>query len=418
MFKKRLLVLASGALLALASCKKEKTPDGDGPVGEGRFVVSVYPTTPGSEGVADYLLTSTSLDEGMITTAGNGVEQDGTYRYYTTSGSKFFSMLYGQGNPGAVTVYELNDNGKLEMLTDFQTETVQAFAAVDKDILLVKNARNIDAPISHWYRVSTESMMIVDEGQFDSKELASNGELAHFSWIKQVGNKVFAPYFCIKANDAGGWSTDYPDSSWIAVYSYPNMQLEKVIKDNRTSSIGLYFIDGLATVENGDVYAFSPSNTITLTSSGQEFNSTKPSAITRIKAGTTAFDQSYYFDVEAVADGYSVTSWIYVGNNTVVASMLSPENKSQWSGAERLAVINLATKSFNWVSGLPAKESITFITTTNYSPVDGKTAYIGITTSDAKSYVYHVDATTASATKGLEVQGGEITAIQWLPAKK
>lgn len=419
MFKKRILFLASGILLTATSCKKEKTPGGgDGTVGEGRYIVSVLPTAAGSEGVADYLLTATSLEEGMITTEGNGVEQDGTYRYYTTAGSKFFSMLYGQGNPGAVTVYELDDKGKLQLLTNFQTETVQAFAAVNDDILMIKNSRSIDAPTSYWYQVSTQSLMITNSGQFDSKALANNGELAHFSWITQVGNKVFAPYFSIKASDAGGWSTDFPDSAWIAVYAYPDMQLEKVIKDNRTSSIGLYFIDGLAKTESGDVYAFSPANTIKLTTDGQAFNGTKPSAITRINSGTTEFDQSYYFDVEAAANGYTISSWIYVGNNIVVASMSAPADKSQWGGASKLAVINLATKSFSWVSGLPAPESITFVTTTNYSPLDGKTAYIGITTNDAKSFVYQVDATTAVATKGLEVKGGEITAIQWLPAKK
>lgn len=414
--KKSTLLLATGIVLGLASCSKDnKDNGGDGAAGAGRFVIAAAPTATGSEGVADYLLTAASLESGSLSTAGNGIEQDGTYRYYTTSGNKFFSMLYGQGNPGAVTVYQLDKNGKMEKLTNFQSETVQAFAPVGNDILMIKAARQYATPTGRWYRVSTESLTIVGEGQFNANELANNGELGHFSWIEQVGNKVFAPFFSIKATTAGGWTTDYPDSAWIAVYSYPDMTLEKVIKDNRTSSIGLYFTNGLTKVENGDVYAFSPSNTVTTNGTDQSFNATKPSAITRIKSGTTAFDQSYLFNIEAVAGGAYMTSWINVGNGIVVATLNTADKKSQWQAANKLAIIDLANKTFKWVTGTPDPAMITDFSMTNYSPKDG-TAYIGITTSDSKSAVYKVNAASATATRGLELVGGNITAIQWLPA--
>lgn len=106
MLKKSTLMLASGIVLGLASCSKDnKDNGGSGNAGAGRFIIAAVPTSTGSEGVADYLLTAENLESGTLSTAGNGLEQDGTYRYYTTSGTKFFSMLYGQGNPGAVTVY-------------------------------------------------------------------------------------------------------------------------------------------------------------------------------------------------------------------------------------------------------------------------------------------------------------------------
>lgn len=409
-----LLVLA----ITFAACKKDNNsspdPDPNNP-DKGRFVVAVNPVA--STAVADYLLIASTLDSGTLSIAGNGLEQDGTYRYYTTSGNKFFSMLYGQGNPGAVTIYDLDEQSKLQKLSNFQSETVQAFAAVDNDILMIKAARRFETPVAHWYKVNTESMQIAGEGTFNAVEMANNGELAHFSWIQQVGNKVFAPYFSIKATTDGGWTTSYPDSAWIAVFSYPEMNLEKVIKDNRTSSIGLYFQNGLAVVENGDVYAFSPSNTIGQEGTEQFFNSTKPSSITRIKAGTTEFDQTYLFDVEAVADGAYVAGWIYVGDGNVVAALNTEDKKSQWQAANKLAIINLESKSFRWVTGIPDAESITEFSMTNYSPMNG-VAYMGITTSDNKSAVYKIDAGTATATRGASVNGGIITAIQWVPSDK
>lgn len=417
-FHKSILLFSSIGLFTISSCQKKTTdtPDG-GQVGKGRYIIAVYPTAAGNEGVADYLLTSETLMDGSITTIGNGVEQDGTYRYYTTSGNKFFSMLYGQGNPGAVTVYNLDSKGALNKLTNFQSETVQAFAPVENDILMIKESRNYNSPISRWFRVSTESLTIVGEGQYNAVELASNGELAHVSWIKQVGNKVFKPYFCIKATDDGGWTTSYPDSSWIAVYSYPDMQLEKVIRDNRTSSIGLYFMDGLALTENGDVYAFSPANTMGQQGTEEVPNGTKPSAVVRINAGTTEFDQNYFYNIEEASNGYYIGGWLYVGNGKAIATMQKKSNGSQWGGGNYFAVIDLVSKQFTWVNGING-DSIADggISSTNYTTNDG-IGYFGVTLSNGESYVYKLDANTATATRGLKVEGGQITAIQWLPAE-
>ena len=210
-------IAAIFAAATLASCSKKDDPIPDNP---GNFIVTVTPAA--STGVADYLLTAASLDTGKISTAGNGVEQDGTYRYYVTHNNKFFSMLYGQGNPGAVTAYSIV-GGQLNKLTNFQTETVQAFAPVKNDLLLFKISRNLASPMSTWYKVSTDSLVITSEGAVNTLDLTGVGELAHFTWIKQVGNKVFAPYQTI--NDRS-FNTNYPDKAWIAVFNYADMKLE------------------------------------------------------------------------------------------------------------------------------------------------------------------------------------------------
>src|SRR5690606_33650823 len=170
-------------------------------------------------------------------------------------------------------------------ISDFQSETVQAFAAVDEDILMMRVPRSGDENAS-WYRVNTESVEIVDEGQINIVDLAGNGERAHFTWLTQVGDKVFAPYMSIKGCCDDTFGTQFADSSWIAVFSYPEMELEKVIKDDRTSYIGRYFTSGLAVDETGDTYAFSA---VAATNSA-EFTRKNPSAILRINNGTTEFD--------------------------------------------------------------------------------------------------------------------------------
>ncbi len=395
------LMLAIGTL---ASCQKtssgdETTPE---PTASGTYILTVSPAA--STGVADYLLTSQSLETGTVTTKQNGVEQDGTYRYYVTHNGKFFSMLYGQGNPGAVTAYNIQ-GGKLNKLTNFQTETVQAFAPVNDDLLLFKISRSLTAPTSSWYKVNTNSLTITSEGTVNTLDMTGLGELAHFTWLKQVGNKVFAPYQTI--NDRS-FNTAYPDRAFIAVFNYADMKLEKIITDNRASFIGSYFRDGLSVQENGDVYGFSPSAATT----GNNLSSTKPSAVLKIKAGTTEFDQSYYFDVEAASGGMNITSWIYVGNNTYIVQSQAKSEKTSFPAGLRMGIVNVVDKTYKAVTGFPAVAEISTVTTTNYTPKDGKTGYVGVNFKDGTSYVYKIDASTQTATRGLKIEGGTVTAVQ------
>ncbi|QXV63818.1 DUF4374 domain-containing protein [Mucilaginibacter sp. 21P] len=387
----------------LASCSKSKDNPAT-PSDPGNFIVTVTPAA--STGVADYLLTSSSLDQGTISIAGNGIEQDGTYRYYVTTNGKFFSMLYGQGNPGAVTAYNIQ-NGKLNKLTNFQTETVQTFAPVNDDLLLYKMSRNLATPTANWYKVNTNNLLITAEGTTNTLNLAGNGELAHFSWLKQVGNKVYAPYFTIKDRL---FATAYPDSAWVAIINYADMKVEKVIKDSRTSFIGRYFTPGLEVTENNDIYTFSSS----VASNGSGISSTKPSAITRIKAGTTEFDQSYLFNFETASGGMNITNWLYLGNNTFLLGATTKSEKGAYNDGKHLSIVNVLNKTFTPVTGLPETNQIKSVTVNNYTPKDGKTGYIGVNLADGTSYVYKVDASTHTASRGLKVEGGAITAVQHL----
>lgn len=397
------------AAAALASCADKETTPGNA----GNYIVTVTPAA--SVGVADYLLTANTLESGSVTTKNNGVEQDGTYRYYVTTNNKFFSLLYGQGNPGAVTAYNVQA-GKLTKLTDFQTETVQSFAPVNKDLLLFKISRNLASPTSSWYKVNTDNLLITSDGTTNTLNLTHNGELAHFSWLKQVGTKVFAPYLSIKNSS---FNTAYPDSAWIAVFNYADMKVEKIIKDNRTSFIGRYFTDGLSVAENGDVYAFSSavataagtSSTGTATST---LSSTKPSAVTRIKSGTTEFDQSYYLDFESISGGLNITNWLYLGNNLYLVNASSKADKGVYTVGKNVGILDVSAKTYKAVTGLPAAADIKGLTTNNYTPKDGRTGYLGVNLNDGTSYIYKVDASTQTASKGLAVEGGVITAVQYL----
>ena len=411
-------VLGAALLTGCSSDDDATNPDQDGgnPTAESQYLITATPTTAGSEGVADYILTTNDLTQGSVTTDGNGVEQDGSYRYYETHNNKFFSFLYGQGNPGAVTTYQLDGKSKLQKLSDFQAETVQAFAPVNDDILMMKISRNAESPYAYWYQLDTETSQFTAEGQINTQELADkeNGEIAFISWITQVGNKVYLPYFTMKACCNDTWGTDYPDQANIAVYSYPEMELETVIHDERSSFIGRYFTNGLSVDENGDAYAFSSA----IATANGEINTTKPSSVTRIKAGTQEFDQDYLFDIEAASGGYYLTDHTYVGNGKVLGILLN-EKTSSYATGNRFAVIDVHNQTFEWIMGLPSPESILNVTNgmNTYVSEDKSNIFVGITT-ESGSFIYNIDIASKTATQGIEVKGGQITAINKLnPAK-
>ncbi|MGX5817642.1 DUF4374 domain-containing protein [Chitinophaga lutea] len=401
----------AGLALTFGACSKNDKKDSGGLTAGGRYVIAVSPVA--TTGVADYLLTAEDLTKGTISTAGNGVEQDGTYRYYVTHNEKFFSMLYGQGNPGAVTAYNVK-GGKLTKLTNFQTETVQAFAPVNNDILMIKIPRSqTGGDQALWYRVDSDKLLIAAEGQTNVQAMTGTAERAHFTWITQVGDKVFAPYQSILGCCGDSFGTNYPDSAWVAVYSYPSMTLEKVIRDDRTSYIGRYFTDGLGVDESGDVYGFSSA----VATQGGVLTSTKPSAYVRIKKGAAEFDKSYYFNVQEASGGYVVTNHTYVGDGNFVVLMAKTAEKGAYVTGKYFGVVNVHNKTFGWIAGMPEADKIAGVTTNNYSPKDGRTAYVGVTLADGSSFVYKLDAAARTGVQGLKVEGGKITAINRVESK-
>ncbi|MDQ1166283.1 DUF4374 domain-containing protein [Flavobacterium sp. SORGH_AS_0622] len=402
------LALLSAVLAFTAfSCSSDSDKPGDTTgggtdTGKTKYIITA---TTGAAGIADYLLTADDVTTGTITTTGNGLEQDGTYRYYITAQNNFFSLLYGQGNPGAVTTYNLNAEGKLVKKSDFQAETVHVFAAVNKDILTIKVPRS-GASIASMYKIDAEKSLIIGEAQQDTKKLAGNGERAFFTWATQVGDKVYMPYMSIKGDGVDNFGTVNPDSTWVAVYNYPELKLEKVIKDNRTSYLGAYFTNGLFQDENGDAYGFSGA----IATSNAVVTSTKPSAVVKIKKGTTEFDKSYFFNVQEKSGGYKISSTSYISKGKFLLLMYGNVGKN--NGAVKMAIADVYNQTFTWVTNAPA--TLTSVTSRyNITSEDGSSAIVGINTPDG-NWIYSINGSTAVATKGMKVEGGQITAIQKL----
>lgn len=396
------LALCVFGTFALSSCDDENDKEVKTAA---PYIIVATPDGSLGEG-ADYVLQSESLNEGTITTKGAGIEQDG-YRYYIFNNNKVFSLLYGQGNPGDVTVYNLNPEGTLQHVATVNTPSVQVYGKYNKELILIKTPRSGDTN-AEIIRINTDDPKIADTKHIDVVELAGNGERAHFSGVFQVDDKVYAPYYCIKGITGEVFHSNYSDSMWVAVFSYPDMKLEKVIKDNRTSHIGYYGAQsGLQQVASGDVYAFS---TATLGGDGV-VPSTKPSAALRIKKGESEFDEDYFFNVQEKSGGHHLFSAHYVSDNKFVLRMYPVANSTTFTNGLKFAIVDVVTQSFTWVTGMPEPVQIDLISRLPYVSEDGKSVSWGVTTKQEHPHIYTIDVATATAKKGLKVEAGSITAL-------
>lgn len=412
-------VLALSLVAGMVACSSDdnsskKDPDPVGPEGPGsekveRFIIAA--SSLEYQGVADYLLTVSDVENGSVSLKNNGIEQDGAYRYYLTTNNKFYSLLYGQGAPGAVTAYKLNKEGKLQKLNNFISETVQVYGAMNNDFVMWKVPRSGE-PVAPWWIYNTVSDSFTADGAINTVDLANNGERAHFSGLTQIGNKLVAPYFSMRGISGDVWGTSFANTAWAAVYSYPSMKLEKVITSDKSSYIGAYFKNGLVQDENGDGYAYSSAN---VKGDNDQLLTTNPSGIMKIDGKTLEFDDSYFWNIEEATGGYFVNSFIYAGKGNFIARLQN--NKAADDGDVKYATLNVYNKTHKWITGLPEGiKDLGFSDKGNYALLDGKTVYIGVTTTEG-SFIYKLDAQAATAKRGIKVEGGTITAITKISAE-
>lgn len=386
-------LLLAGLFLGLAmiGCSKDddnNSPDPE-PVGNAKYVLAVT-TTAG--GATTYLLTADNLSKGTTTTTGNGTETD-DYGYIVQNNT-LFGQVYGFSNQGPVTSFNLNNQGHIVKGTTLNIMTTHAMTTVNNnDILFANIPRDINSPTATFTIVNAINPQIKSSGSVNLKTVANNGELAYFTHLVQIGNKIYAPFMSIKGTTDNAFGSNYLDNSWVAVFSYPSMLLDKVFKDNRTSYIGSYSgMNALNKIDNGEVYAFSTAIT----------GSTRHSAGLRINTSSREFDQSYFFDIETASGGHKYARSTYVGGTRFLAEMYTEAGAS--TGTVKLAILDVASKTVTWVANSPIYTPSLFSTPT-YVESDKNTVNIPIKDATGQIAIYQVNASNATITKGLVVNG-------------
>ncbi len=455
-----LFVLAAAfGSMSLASCSDDEPvvpSGGDGAlaVGDSRFIIAA------SAGDAVYLLTAESLDEGIITAYQDGTETESSSNWIFYGDSYLFSFQYNDGAQGTGFSYNLDAaTGKVREARQYTYNRTTTYGTWGENVITSSTnagTNEHDEQGNYAYYLQFNYLNVNNatssSGSHIAENFLGNGERVSFAGFVEANGKLYTSvvpmgmsHYGVNtypdkvvdpkyvADHSGGSgsgqytpgmipSTQYPDSAFVAIYSGDNFDETPVIA--RTGKIGFasgrmrsQYYQTIWAADNGDLYVFSPGygrtvqaeSTVTdadgMVHELHRVQGQLPSGVVRIKAGQTAFDESYYVNLEEQGNGNPMfRCWPAGGDNFLLQMYSDGVDGMAGTSAPRneLAVFNGAQGKLTVVTGLPSSDEISsFGTPTNangyvYIPVVVKTEGVLPT-------IYRVDPATGVATHGLQI---------------
>jgi len=377
--------------LLLPACDNESFENEEIP--HAPYVLSLGVTSNGT--TTYYVVTTDNLMEGTIDAVGKGIEQNGFHDYEQANQTIFCVGGLGVTNAKGIT---RDASGYLQEKGDFVfNESLRVFSQIDNNTMMgmeiPNNAESGD--MMTFYNVDINSIAIT------SKKTTSIAPLSIYEWPSITGlckseDKIYVTYFHMNPTN---FDTKFTDTTYVAVFSYPDMTLDKIMKDIRTGPAGSWYAhNGIFKVESGDMYIMSNSSI----ANGYS-QSTKNAAFLRIPKGETAFDD-YYFDFETNSGGLKPAHIKYIGNGLVFAevSTLNPQTVNDRWGDKSLkcSIIDLNNQTITDIPEIPVHNGnggrrFTVLT-------DGGYVYYPVSTSEG-TYIYRVDLNSATAVRGAKV---------------
>jgi hypothetical protein len=393
---KSILMIAMVFSAFFVACENDN--DMDQKAGEDRYVVHLRVGATGE--TADYILTSDSIMEGVISSEGKGIEQLG-WRYSVNTRKTILSIGYYDDNNAIA--YSLDENAELYEKGKFAFETTldQFSKEIDRGKILAMQVPRAGFSDRVFYHVDADNVQVLAKSPTRIYENKKDSLVAWPTAIVERDDKIFVPFYTLHSN--GTFATPSTDTAFVAVYTYPDLEFVEYIKDTRMGPIGIYGNqNGIIKAENGDLYGYSAATPACGFTTQQ-----RNSGVLRINDGEMQFDENYFFDVEAATGGHKLVYFEYAGNGLAVARLITDDSAGMWSyygSADvcKLVVLDLINQTITDIEGVPYHRG-------QYAPMlieDGK-VYVNITTSE-DAHIYEIDPVNASAVKGAEIEGKEI----------
>lgn len=403
--------------IAISSCSDDNNDEGGVEKAAGSFIL-----TATSEDGGTYLLQTDDLTKGELTIVNNGLET-ATGTNWVFLGKKYaYRLVYNQGNAGTGSSYEVDANGVVkERGTLFEiTNRYSTFGTYGKYVLtgagVTIGETSSVTPATQkgfTFTILDSENQTLSTNTISTENFLGNGEYATFVGFAEANGKIYTAVCPGGVSDYGvsqGYAsaatteTAYPDSVWVAVFDGINFQNPTIIRDSRLSAAyGSY-----RSMRHSNIIA-DDKNNIYVFSSCADANTTKPSGVLRINAGTNKFDESFYFNIENASDGLPLfRAWHIQGDIFMV--QLYDSNARDRDKASKFAVFNAASKSFTFVTGLPDPATVVNVpTVTPY--IEGGLFYYSLTVDGQKPAIYIMNTATATATKGTVVTSSGVTSL-------
>lgn len=459
----RALMATALPAIALCACSDNDEPQAPVPGGDstGKFVFAA--TIQGSNGTAYDLVTGNTLDEGFIPTVNNGLLNPGATQWVFYK-DYLYALTYNQGNAGTTRSYILGDNGEMKARDmEYRISRFSSYGTYNDDIITMSTG---DGPASladsQGYLPKTLLVTYLDvvnetsrsndtsTGAYSMENFLGNGEYVTLAGAEQSGSRLYCgavpmglsqygvafenrkwvrPGFEHLVHEEAGGSgsgaykagelsgTQYPDECWVAIYDNAEMKKPTLAKTDRISTpCGRYrsqYYQTIWSADNGDIYVFSASYAKTMSDPRQQ--TTLPAGVCRIPAGSTKFDD-YYCNIEAQTPGGNrsfMRCWP-AGGDCFLMVMYDRALTEKNPAATELAIFNASSKKLTYVTGLPA--NVSSIGKTVYAH-NGK-VYIPINVENQQPAIYAIDTATATAAKGVTIEGTDITGFGYLTPVK
>ncbi len=342
-----------------------------------------------------YAVTTADLMSGEISPRNNGIEQTG-YRDFEQGNQTLFSI--GGLGVANVNLITRGSDGNLQTSGNFVFDkNLSLFEQADANTMLgmALPLTPADGDTFLFYKVDITTGAILSSVK-RSMDPIKVPEWPTMSGMSISNGKVYMTYVPMNPTT---YATPYTDTTYVAVYSYPELEFITVMKDTRTGPAGSFnAFNGILKVENGDMYVMSNSSLANGFS-----QSTKNAAFLRIPNENTSFD-NYYFDFETKSGGLKPAHFKYIGNNLVLVevSTINPQTlDNQWSDAKlKTCIVDLNAQTITDVTGIPVHDGNGARRFAAF--VENGLVYVPITTSTG-IFIYQVNPTTAQAVKGAEI---------------
>ncbi len=391
------IFIATALTIGFASCSDDEDPVDETIIDE--TPVDQFIITGGINGEnynnSYYTVPFEDLMTGSLSFIGEEMLQMGYYSY-----NKFDDKIFCSGGLGATSLYviEQNEDGTLSetvSFNNFDNSIVDMTEGSDNEVVAIEMSSTSD--IVRLHTISTSSLQVTKTVDTPIASLSTESVPA-YSGMVVSGDYLYLSFYI---SDPNTWTTTSTDKAEVAVFNYPELTFVKVIEDSRVGPIGGFgTMAGLIKDESGNVYALSHSNP------ANGFSQyTKPAGILKINSGETEFDSEFFFDIEEVTGGYNTAHLVYLGDGKVFTEINVTDRSEQttWSdGTLKTAIMDLDNSSIEYIDGIPEHAGVGRKLSA-MSIIDDSTIYMTIP-EDTGIFVYKIDTSSYTATKGAEVE--------------
>lgn len=341
-----------------------------------------------------YVVGTPSLSSGSVNLKGNGVEVTDKADYGIIPHKGFYYYPSTSSGKGRLSKFSLENNLLNTVLEVPYTyiANINSYIWADDNTLIFIGTNAEGTKIL--YSVVDANTLKITNGEINAPAIPAGFLSYALGNVNITGGKLF-----LGLAHTATWPAPAQKQVSVLVVDYPGFKYSKTITDTRTVGPGVsnMWSPGSFTDEKGDIYYLANPSWM---------GTGLPSAIYRIKSGTTEFDASYFFNTNTSSIGNPVQSIWYLGSGQAIVKYLDESIAASGSTSPHtygFAVVNVANGTvIKKLTDIPLDKGAAI---GNVIVESGK-AYISANSETGKDYIWVYDVAAGTVKPGLEVEGG------------